>query len=103
RIALRVGAQLVEAHRGGLEIAQEMLQALPGRTRGPSRREEPRELRTDVGDCIGRCFFRTGEALLQRRAFGLDRGGGATDVLRDEREAVAALFEALGKVRRLQR
>src|SRR5205823_1315533 len=82
RIALRIGAQLLKAQRGGLEVAREVLQPLPRRAREPAGGEEPRELRADVGRGLRKAFLEGRKALLQRRAFGLDHGRRARDLLR---------------------
>src|SRR5205823_6676519 len=98
-VALRVGAQLLQAQARRLQVARQVLQPLPRRAREPAGREQARELRADVAHRVRKASLQRREALLQPSALGLNARRRARDLLRDEREAATALVHTAREIR----
>src|SRR5688572_581540 len=99
RVARRIRAQLVQAQRSGLQVAREMLQALPG---GAREETGPQQLCALLLHVLGRLrpgLLHGRQALLHLRLLGQDRRREALHLLRDEVEAVAALLHAARELR----
>src|SRR6185503_17437079 len=92
-VALRIGAQLLEPQPRRLQVARQVLQALPRGGSEPAGGEQALELGANLRRWARKRLFRAVQLLGERGVLREDLRRGARDLLRDQGETVAPFVE----------